>query len=570
MVRRPGQRHRGSWRAAQSELGRESAGQLRVVSVTVAMAADSETSVDAGTLDATNMDGGRWVTWIPDPPAAVDKRAMVLKDGSELKFKEPRVKDAMFRMGITKEELQQKGHKDFDTRGKMNGVVYSASSVRELRWKRAEQLRQKTISRLLAEIVRADEEAAARGDVEDDSASGGGTAVAMLEEQGRRMLKQEQAKARALKEATAARAAADKKLAEEAEATKELNRIKQAKILEKFEKDKADFEATGKLLPHPRTGCIYPGTSTYRFATVATVKRRKAEAQAASMARIRKKEEDLEEQVREGRRIEAARVARDAEIEKARMERQAEMQTRALAFSKKRGEKIERIIKERRDLEARMDKIGNEKERLLAERDAKIAARTAAKNEEIRKANKKKQREIRKRLKAKNKERADLETQRDADFAHKIQTVNQRLESFEKNRQQATQQKIRAKEESAEERAARLEALRKQREMAGSSNLDKAAMKAIICEQAFERKRDQCLHSAVENQARFAEKMAYIDQHRRIQQARVAAMTAESDKKAIRSQKVIDAKREVQTRPYLCSTATGSIQNGHTHLYITK
>ena len=267
------------------------------------------------------------------------------------------------------------------------------------------------------------------------------------------------------------------------------------------------------------------------------------------MARIRKKEEDFEEHVRDGRRKEAARVARDAEIEQARKARQAEMQKRALAFSKKRSAKIERILKDRRDLELRMDKIGDEKERLLEERDAKVAARAAAKNEEIRAANRKKQKEIRKRLRAKNKELADIEAQRDADFAAKIQTVNRRLHDFEKKRQQATQQKIRAKEESAEERAVRQEKLRLQREMAGSSNLDKAAMKAIICEQAFERKRDQCLHNAVENQARFAEKLAYIDQQRRIENARVAAMTEESEKKAIRSQKVIDAKREVRVAP---------------------
>jgi hypothetical protein len=96
-----------------------------------------------------------------------------------------------------------------------------------------------------------------------------------------------------------------------------------------------------------------------------------------------------------------------------------------------------------------------------------------------------------------------------------------------------------------QERVVRLEKLRLQREMAGSSNLDKAAMKTIICEQAFERKRDHCLLNAVENQARFAEKMAYIEQQRRVEHARVAAMTEESDQKAVRSQKVIDAKREV-------------------------
>jgi hypothetical protein len=197
-------------------------------------------------LDLTKYDDGRWETWIPDPPAAVDKHGMTLPDGSELKFKEPKVKDAMFRMGITKQELLEQKLKDFDTRGKMNGVVYSAGSVRELRWKRAEQLRQKTIGRLLAEIVRADKEAAARGDVEDDYASRGDTAVAMLAEQGKMLLQQEEAKAKAIAESTAARAAAEKQMATEAEALKEANRIKQAKILEKFEKDKAEFEATGK------------------------------------------------------------------------------------------------------------------------------------------------------------------------------------------------------------------------------------------------------------------------------------------------------------------------------------
>ena len=56
-----------------------------------------------------------------------------------------------------------------------------------------------------------------------------------------------EAKKKAIEESTAARAAADKKMAEEAEALKEANRIKQAKILEKFEKDKAEFEATGVI-----------------------------------------------------------------------------------------------------------------------------------------------------------------------------------------------------------------------------------------------------------------------------------------------------------------------------------
>ena len=70
----------------------------------------------------------------------------------------------------------------------------------------------------------------------------------MLAEQGKMLLAQEEAKAKAIAESTIARAAADKKLAEEAAALKEANRIKQAKILEKFEKDKAEFEATGEIL----------------------------------------------------------------------------------------------------------------------------------------------------------------------------------------------------------------------------------------------------------------------------------------------------------------------------------
>jgi hypothetical protein len=211
-----------------------------------AVAAVDSSAADSSADTTTQDDDGRWHTWIPDPPAAVNKSGMSLPDGSELRFKEPNVKDAMFRMGITKEELQEKPLKSFEARGKMNGVVYSASSVRELRWKRAEQLRQKTIGRLLAEIVRADKEAAARGDVEDDYASRGDTAVAMLAEQGKMLLQQEEAKAKAIAESTAARAAAEKQMATEAEALKEANRIKQAKILEKFEKDKAEFEATGK------------------------------------------------------------------------------------------------------------------------------------------------------------------------------------------------------------------------------------------------------------------------------------------------------------------------------------
>lgn len=60
------------------------------------------------------------------------------------------------------------------------------------------------------------------------------------------------------------------------------------------------------------------------------------------MARIRKKEEDFAEHVRDGRRKEAARLVRDAEIEAVRKARLAEMQKRALSFSKKRSAKIER------------------------------------------------------------------------------------------------------------------------------------------------------------------------------------------------------------------------------------
>lgn len=213
-------------------------------------AAFDSSAADSSADTTAQVDDGRWQTWIPDPPAAVNKSGMSLPDGSELRFKEPNVKDAMFRMGITKEELQEKPLKSFEARGKMNGVVYSASSVRELRWKRAEQLRQKTITRLLAEIVRAEEEEAARGDVVDDYASRGDTAVAMLAEQGKMLLAQEEAKAKATAESTAARAAAEKQLAEEAEALKEANRIKQAKILEKFEKEKAEFEATGACCRH--------------------------------------------------------------------------------------------------------------------------------------------------------------------------------------------------------------------------------------------------------------------------------------------------------------------------------
>lgn len=233
----------GAWAVSMASSDAPAAGDGSVGNDANA-AADS--SMGNSSLNLTKYDDGRWETWIPDPPAAVDKYGMTLPDGTELKFKESKVKDAMFRMGITKQELLERKLKDFDARGKMNGVVYAAGSVRELRWKRAEQLRQKTIGRLLAEIVRAEEEAAARGDAEDDYASRGDTAVAMLAEQGKLLLQQEEAKAKAIAESTAARAAADKQMAAEAEALKEANRIKQAQILEKFEKDKAEFEATGK------------------------------------------------------------------------------------------------------------------------------------------------------------------------------------------------------------------------------------------------------------------------------------------------------------------------------------
>ena len=69
-------------------------------------------------------------------------------------------------------------------------------------------------------------------------------------------------------------------------------------------------------------------------------------------------------------------------------------------------------------------------------------------------------------------------------------------------------------------------------------------MKSIIVEQAAERKMQECMIRAVEQQSKFAEKMAFLHQQRRIETARVAAMTKESDARAIRSQKVIDAKRD--------------------------
>ena len=66
-------------------------------------------------------------------------------------------------------------------------------------------------------------------------ASRGDTTVAMLAEQGKLLLAQEQAKEKQITESTKARAAADLEVAKEAEVLKEANRVKQAHILKKFE-----------------------------------------------------------------------------------------------------------------------------------------------------------------------------------------------------------------------------------------------------------------------------------------------------------------------------------------------
>ena len=454
---------------------------------------------------------------LPEPSAEVTKSGMTLKDGTSLPFSLAKVKAAMDKTGILVDELVPKDPSSFGARGKMNGVVHSTRSLQKLRHHRAEDLRCKTLDRLLAEIVRADEEAAARGDVVDDYASRGDTAIAMMAEQGAMLLAQEEAKAKQIAEATAERAAAEAAQAREAEALKEANRIKNAAILKKFEEDKAAFEAQ--------------------------VKARRAEAMAASMRRIRKKEEDFEAEVIDARKKEKARVIRDREIEAVRKVRLAEMQERSLAFGKKRMAKVARIQEDRIALEKRMKQIGNEKEALCVEKEARVKARADAKNAAIKKANAKKQREIQVRLAAKNKERAEIEAQKNAQFEEKIVTVDKRLEKFVQEREDAIQHRIKAREDELKARDVRLEQLRIQREMAGASGLDKAEMKAVICAQAAAKKRDGCLLAAVENQARFESKLAYIAQQRRLEDARVAEMTEESDKKAVRSQKVIDAKR---------------------------
>lgn len=66
-------------------------------------------SIPAGTSDTLRalLTSAADMDVVPEPSAEVDASRMTLaSDGTVLAFKEPKVKDAMFRLGITKDELQ--------------------------------------------------------------------------------------------------------------------------------------------------------------------------------------------------------------------------------------------------------------------------------------------------------------------------------------------------------------------------------------------------------------------------------------------------------------------------------
>jgi hypothetical protein len=521
------------------------------------------------------------------------RSAICLVGGEELLFSDRLVQAALGDTGVSIGEMQHRSASSFDHRGKMNGVVYAAATIRQLRYERYEELRQKTVGKVIA-AYRERQAAAVAAGGGDAGPVGGATAIAMMEQQGAQLLAQEQKKAAEMAASRAARAAADAAAEEQAEQLRQANAAKQVAILREFERQKAEFDAT--------------------------VKRRREEAQEARMARVRKKQEDFEASVIDGRRKEARRLQRDKEIMARQAVRQEEMQARALAFAKKRAEKIAGISQVWADVQAKADKVADEKERLVLEKAAVVAARAEAKQAAVIKANRKKQREIQRRLAAKNAADKAEDDAKDKQFAEKIATcavdpplpqhtdstlvgvalvlagwltcalarsphpsVNARLETFKLSTAKQIARRIKDRQAQEREREQRQEQLRLQREMAGSSGLDKAEMKAVrsapppplhtlchaslcrptwaalcvcarvcvsvaaarmqvICAQAFERKRDSCLSAAVENQMRYHAKVAYMRQQKRIEGARVARMTEEAEAKAARSQAVIDAK----------------------------
>lgn len=445
----------------------------------------------------------------------VTPHAIVL-DTEEISFGDPLMATVMDSHGITVAELQHRGIATFETRGKMNGVVYSTNAIRNLRYTRYNELRQKTVGKLLDWYRAAQEQQRAHAGAAENKPAGGETAIAMMAEQGAMLLAQEQKKAAELAASRVARAEAEAAQEADAEALRQANAKKQAQILKDFEKRKADFERT--------------------------VRRRREEAQRQRMARVVKKQEDFEANVADGKRKEAARLARDKEIMAKQKVRQEEMQARSLAFARKRAQKMATISQMWAEREAKADKVADEKEKLVLQKAAAVAARAEQKQAAVAKANRKKQREIQRRLRAKKAEDKAQEDKRDREFLEKIKTVNHRLDVFVADRAKQTAQRIENRAQELKARDERLEVLRIQREMAGASGLDKAQMKAVICAEAFERKKLQCLENAVENQMRYNAKMAYIEQQRRVQDARFQKMAQHTEAKAQRAQSVIDAK----------------------------
>jgi hypothetical protein len=323
------------------------------------------------------------------------RRAICLVGGEELLFSDRLVQAALGDTGVSIGEMQHRSASSFDHRGKMNGVVYAAATIRQLRYERYEELRQKTVGKVIA-AYRERQAAAVAAGGGDAGPVGGATAIAMMEQQGAQLLAQEQKKAAEMAASRAARAAADAAAEEQAEQLRQANAAKQVAILREFERQKAEFDAT--------------------------VKRRREEAQEARMARVRKKQEDFEASVIDGRRKEARRLQRDKEIMARQAVRQEEMQARALAFAKKRAEKIAGISQVWADVQAKADKVADEKERLVLEKAAVVAARAEAKQAAVIKANRKKQREIQRRLAAKNAADKAEDDAKDKQFAEKIAT----------------------------------------------------------------------------------------------------------------------------------------------------
>lgn len=427
------------------------------------------------------------------------------------------VRAVLAETGIHTEELQYKPIGKFEARAKMNDVVYSAASIKKLRYERTEQLRQKHVGQVLAGLRKLQAEGPAAA---DDGPIGGETAIKMMEEQVAQLLAQEKKKAAEIAKSRAERAKLDQAVEEEAERLRQANAVKQAQILKDFEEKKAAFEETVRL--------------------------RKEAAQAARQKRAVKKQEEFEANVEYGRKQETERVERDKVIEAAQKVRLEEMQKRAKVFAKKCAAKISRIAEDRAEAQRNADRVADEKERLVLEKAAKVAARAEEKQQAVMKANRKKQREIARRLVAKNAEDKAIEDQRDAEFEEKMKTVDTRLERSTQETKLEIAGRIAARKAAIKKREERMATSKYQRETAGASGLDKAQMKGLICQQAFERKKDKCLTRAVENQMRYQARLMYIAQQQRIEAARVARMTEQSELKSTRSQSVIDAKLKMR------------------------